>query len=77
MRGRSERFRRKRDVLDAYLDGTIRYVGCRSLDIGELQGRRAHEALGVAAGDGCELLVSPGDVGAVAQASARGTNHHA
>jgi hypothetical protein len=71
MRGRSERFRRKRDVLDAYLDGTI------SLDIGGLQGRRAHEALGVAAGDGCELLVSPGDVGAVAQASARGTNHHA
>jgi microcompartment protein CcmL/EutN len=43
-------------------------MGCRSLDIGGLQGRRAHEALGVAAGDGCELLVSPGDVGAVAQA---------
>lgn len=61
------------DVLDLNLYGTIRYLGCRSLDGGALQGRRAHEALGVAAGDGCELLVTPGDVGAVAQAS-RGTN---
>jgi hypothetical protein len=40
--------------------------------MGAFHGRRAHGALSVAAGDGCELLVTSGDVGAVAQASRAG-----
>jgi hypothetical protein len=63
---------RKITVCDIALCGTNRGSGSRSLNMGAFHGRRAHGALSVAAGDGCELLVTSGDVGAVAQASRAG-----
>jgi hypothetical protein len=64
-------------VFDVSLRDAIRRYECRSLDVGALGGRRAHEALDGAAGDGCELLVHRVTSVLWRRRHARGTNHDA
>jgi hypothetical protein len=65
------------DVLTISLGDAIRRYECRSLDVGALAERRAHEALDAAAGDGCELLVYRVTSVLWRRPHARGSNHGA